>query len=139
MERISIFDIFKIGVGPSSSHTLGPWKAATIFADLIAAKPVESIKVHLYGSLSKTGRGHGTDLAIMLGLQSFDPELIDTDLINAIISDVRLNKQVRIHGVPSHFDPSTDFIFEDFALPSHPNGMRFTAYFKDGSQLNETF
>lgn len=139
MERISIFDIFKIGVGPSSSHTLGPWKAASIFSALISDKDVDHLKIHLYGSLSKTGRGHGTDLAIILGLQLFDPEHIDTDLINAIISDVRANKTVKILNRNIPFDPSLDIIFEDFALPSHPNGMRFTAFFKDGSQLNETF
>lgn len=139
MERISIFDIFKIGVGPSSSHTLGPWKAAAIFAELITGKEPENIKIHLYGSLSKTGKGHGTDLAVMLGLQAYDPEHIDTDIISAIISDVRLQKTIKIGDQIVNFDPLLDFIFENYALPSHPNGMRFTAYFKDGSQLNETF
>lgn len=76
MERISVFDIFKVGVGPSSSHTMGPWIAALKFLEKIEPERVVSVKIDLYGSLSKTGRGHGTDIAVMLGLCGFHPTTI---------------------------------------------------------------
>ena len=79
-ERISVFDIFKIGIGPSSSHTLGPWRAAESFLKaLVETRGLEqvlSVQVYLYGSLAKTGKGHGTDLAVMLGLAGYDPTTI---------------------------------------------------------------
>ncbi len=81
MESISIFDIFKIGVGPSSSHTMGPWKAANLFASKVENRSIAKITVHLYGSLSKTGKGHGTDIAVILGLQGYDYRSIDTGMI----------------------------------------------------------
>ena len=87
MERLSIFDIYKISVGPSSSHTLGPWRAALSFCEIIKNKEIDKVDVHLYGSLSKTGIGHGTDIAVQLGLEGHDPEtryhgkeLFDNDL-----------------------------------------------------------
>ncbi|NQX99211.1 MAG: L-serine ammonia-lyase, partial [Flavobacteriales bacterium] len=76
MEQISVFDIFKIGVGPSSSHTMGPWVAAQLFLEKINSEELNSIKVKLYGSLSKTGKGHGTDIAVQLGLAGYDAKTI---------------------------------------------------------------
>ena len=87
-ESISVFDIFKIGVGPSSSHTLGPWRAAQQFVEKLSNYGLENvlhIQVLLYGSLAKTGVGHGTDVAIKLGLSGFDPVTIDTTVINTEI------------------------------------------------------
>src|SRR5690606_27201733 len=84
-ETISVFDIFKIGVGPSSSHTLGPWRAALRFIDTIRGKGIEkvtAVKVLLYGSLAKTGKGHGTDVAVILGLNGEDPVTFDVNQIN---------------------------------------------------------
>ena len=81
MEQISVFDIFKIGVGPSSSHTMGPWVAAQLFLEKIKVKDVSAIKVKLFGSLSKTGKGHGTDIAVQLGLSGFDAKTIAVDKI----------------------------------------------------------
>ena len=84
-ERISVFDIFKIGIGPSSSHTMGPWKAGLIFISELNKKgvlsEVKSIQVKLYGSLAKTGKGHGTSMAVILGLCGYDPETIELELI----------------------------------------------------------
>ena len=76
MERLSIFDIYKIGVGPSSSHTLGPWNAATQFAAALWGKEIDHPQVHLYGSLSTTARGHATDVAVKLGLEGPDPDVM---------------------------------------------------------------
>ncbi|HLA59962.1 MAG TPA: serine dehydratase beta chain, partial [Puia sp.] len=88
-ESISVFDMFKIGVGPSSSHTLGPWRAAQRFTDSINSKfglgGLKSVKVLLYGSLAKTGKGHGTDIAIQLGLAGEDPVSFDVGMIDSTI------------------------------------------------------
>ena len=84
MESISIFDIFKIGVGPSSSHTLGPWKASQDFSGKLNGLDFDKIQIHLYGSLSKTGKGHATDIAVILGLAGYDPVTIDPNEISAI-------------------------------------------------------
>ena len=99
MQRISIFDIFKIGVGPSSSHTLGPWKAALAFLELIPdVMEVATVKVQLYGSLSKTGVGHGTDIAVMLGLEGFDPETIETADIPFHIGRIKSEQVIQLGG-----------------------------------------
>ena len=95
-EPISVFDIFKIGVGPSSSHTLGPWRAGQAFIQSLEKKGVLSalkhVKVLLYGSLAKTGRGHGTDIAVQLGLAGYDPVAIDTSVIPSVIENIRVKK-----------------------------------------------
>src|ERR1700742_4889134 len=92
-EQISVRDIFKIGIGPSSSHTLGPWRAAQRFTDSIQQRyglaGLEGLKVLLYGSLAKTGKGHGTDIAIQLGLAGEDPVTFDTGLIDSTIQSIR--------------------------------------------------
>ena len=96
MATISIFDIFKIGIGPSSSHTMGPWKAAQEFIKKIDIDKVEGIIVDLYGSLSKTGIGHGTDIAVMLGLSDFDVKTIDTNKIDEYINNIKLGGQIKL-------------------------------------------
>ena len=88
MENISVFDIFKIGVGPSSSHTMGPWVAALTFLEEVGNQSIKAIQVKLYGSLAKTGRGHGTDIAVMLGLMGHQPKTVDTNQIDAYINAV---------------------------------------------------
>jgi L-serine dehydratase len=92
-EQISVFDIFKIGVGPSSSHTLGPWRAAQQFTASLKEKnllaQVDQIKILLYGSLAKTGKGHGTDVAILLGLNGADPVTFDVNAIDSTIEEIK--------------------------------------------------
>ena len=108
MERLSVFDIFKIGVGPSSSHTLGPWKAALDFIASINEEDlnkIHSIEVFLYGSLSKTGKGHGTDIAVLMGLLGHDPVLVDTTQIDSIIKEVHETEKVDIAGKSIYFSP----------------------------------
>ncbi|MEM6724894.1 MAG: L-serine ammonia-lyase [Bacteroidota bacterium] len=132
MERLSVFDIFKIGVGPSSSHTLGPWRAALDFIQLIGDQSVISIEAHLFGSLSKTGKGHATDVAIMLGLEGYDPTQIDTSRIDLQIDKIESEKLLYIHGHPIPFIPEQNIIFHNFALPFHPNGMTLKSMLESG-------
>ncbi len=144
MHRISIFDIFKIGVGPSSSHTLGPWKAALAFLKLLPELgEVASVKVHLYGSLSKTGVGHGTDIAVMLGLEGFDPETIDTADIPFYIGRIRAEKQLELGGAAAGakigFDPAAAIVFEARARSFHPNGLTFIARLQSGRKIRRTY
>src|SRR4051812_24890981 len=91
-EQISVFDIFKIGIGPSSSHTLGPWRAAEQFVQVLQQQSVLAdvvqIKILLYGSLAKTGKGHGTDIAILLGLSGYDPVTFAVDRLDATIEEI---------------------------------------------------
>ncbi len=140
MERISVFDIFKIGVGPSSSHTMGPWVAAFKFLEKIDQQSLSSIHVKLYGSLAKTGRGHGTDIAVMLGLSGFHPTTIEVEKIDGYISETYANKTLKIGGksaIPFNPLENISFIFEK--LPFHPNALTFVAQFKNGSGLAETY
>ena len=131
MECISVFDMLKIGVGPSSSHTLGPWKAALLFLKEIGPdrmEMVEGIRIELYGSLSLTGRGHATDLALMLGLNGLYPETFPIDLIAPTIDQIKESKTLILQGqnaIP--FDPETDIVFLKEFLPYHANGMKFQA------------
>ncbi|WP_026231708.1 L-serine ammonia-lyase [Neolewinella persica] len=144
MHRISIFDIFKIGVGPSSSHTLGPWKAALAFLELIPElKEVAAIKVHLYGSLSKTGVGHGTDIAVMLGLEGFDPETIETADIPFHIGRINSEQLLQLGGGAAGakvgFNPAKDIVFENRARSFHPNGLTFIARLNSGRKIRRTY
>jgi len=139
MERISIFDIYKIGVGPSSSHTLGPWKAALDFVAKLVTKEIDGIEVHLYGSLSKTGVGHGTDIAVQLGLESFHPVNIATEEIGFYIQRIESLKQIQVNEKPIHFDPKRHIIFHDFSLPEHPNTLTFKAYYLDALVSETTY
>lgn len=144
-EAISVFDMFKIGVGPSSSHTLGPWRAALRCLESIMEKSkleeVQNVTVLLYGSLAKTGKGHGTDIAVMLGLGGEDPETIDVNLISKKIEDISKHKKLLLKGeYEIEFVPETDiqFLFFD-SLPFHPNSLSFLITMKDGKQWSETY
>ena len=144
-QALSVFDMFKIGVGPSSSHTLGPWRAALSFCQFLHASgffdKTLNIRVHLYGSLAKTGRGHGTDLAVQLGLSGMDPVTVDTTHIDDFINHIHLSKQLKLDGKrPITFDPVVDiaFLFTE-SLPYHPNGLSFLADLSDGESVSQTY
>ncbi|NNC56019.1 MAG: L-serine ammonia-lyase [Woeseiaceae bacterium] len=139
MSAISIFDIFKIGIGPSSSHTVGPMKAANAFASALQqfASRVARIQVTLHGSLAWTGRGHGTDSAVLLGLSGRMPETIDPDRVDEWLAAIRNERRVDVPSVGRiSFDPATDLKFDfENELPRHTNGMHFLAYAADGTSL----
>ena len=144
-EPISVFDIFKIGIGPSSSHTLGPWRAAQRFVQSLKEKnyleEVLDLEVLLYGSLAKTGHGHGTDLAIQLGLSGDDPVTFDVNNITAKINDIASMKKLLLGGLHEiDFDPreDIDFLITE-SLPFHPNGLSFLAHLKNQNHLAETY
>ena len=124
MECISVFDMLKIGVGPSSSHTLGPWRAAERWIKELKDKKrfdkVEKITVDLYGSLSLTGKGHATDLAVILGLTGADPERMPIEDIDTIINDVKTNNVLMFNNertIP--FDFKSNIVFNRKSLPFH--------------------
>ena len=128
---LSVFDIFKIGIGPSSSHTVGPMRAARRFAETAAALPgVARVKVELYGSLGFTGKGHGSDRAVILGLEGEDPATVDVDKIAARVAKAEKDKHVALLGKKKvAFDPAHDLVFKrKETLPLHPNGMKFSAF-----------
>ncbi|MFC4872052.1 L-serine ammonia-lyase [Negadavirga shengliensis] len=130
MNCISVFDMLKIGVGPSSSHTLGPWRAAQRFIREIKAEhiaEIRSLTVELYGSLSLTGKGHATDWAVMLGLSGLDPETIPMDAIETTVNKIKSEKKLYFHQETEiGFDPDRDIIFHKKFLPYHANGLRIT-------------
>ncbi|HLT91632.1 MAG TPA: L-serine ammonia-lyase [Woeseiaceae bacterium] len=139
MPAISVFDIFKIGVGPSSSHTVGPMKAALAFAGGLAAlpAPVARVAVRLYGSLAYTGKGHGTDAAILLGLSGKAPDTLDPDETGPLLGRIHAERRLTLpHGVTIDFAPERDVVFDlDDELPRHTNGMRFAACDAAGNVL----
>ncbi|MEO6455000.1 MAG: L-serine ammonia-lyase [Ginsengibacter sp.] len=144
-EAISVFDMFKIGIGPSSSHTLGPWRAANIFVQSLENKnilhTVVSIEVLLYGSLAKTGIGHGTDIAVQLGLSGDDPVTYDVNKISTKINDIKTSKKITLNGkYEIDFDPENDieFLFTE-TLPYHPNALTFLVVLNNGDHLAETY
>ena len=139
MESISIFDIYKIGVGPSSSHTLGPWKAGLDFRKQISEKTIDRLEIWLYGSLSKTGKGHATDKAVQLGLLGHEPETIKTELVHQYLSELKKNQILSINQSSIPFDQSRDIIFFNEERSEHPNTMEIKAYFKDDLILEETY
>lgn len=141
---ISVFDMLKIGVGPSSSHTLGPWRAALAFIAQLQAEnkltQTNRINIELYGSLSLTGKGHATDYAVMLGLSGQDPEYIPVKDIDRIVKQIQTSEKLSLnHEFLISFSPSTDIIFHKNFLPFHANGIRFTAMFADGHKHEATF
>lgn len=143
MECISVFDMLKIGVGPSSSHTLGPWRAAERWInELKEAKlfdKTESVSVNLFGSLSLTGKGHATDYAVMLGLSGANPETMPISDIEKIISTIKSNKKLLFNGEkPIAFNPDINIIFNKKFLPFHSNGMTFSVII-NGKTINSTF
>lgn len=144
-ESISVFDMFKIGVGPSSSHTLGPWRAAQMFTQKLEAKnllqQVIDLEVLLYGSLAKTGVGHGTDVAIQLGLSGYDPVTFDVNNIDAKIADIKAMKKLILAGRHEiNFNPVEDieFLMAE-SLPFHPNGLSFLVKLNNGETFAETY
>ncbi|KAF8518032.1 serine dehydratase alpha chain-domain-containing protein [Hysterangium stoloniferum] len=144
---ISTFDLFSIGVGPSSSHTVGPMRAARIFMfdlqELGLLNKVNNIKIHLYGSLAATGKGHHTPQAILLGLEGSDPETIDTGTIPCRYATIVENKTLLLGGTHRiHYDMDRDMLWRwDQVLKTHPNGMRFSVFNDNGDLLatNEYF
>lgn len=143
MECISVFDMLKIGVGPSSSHTLGPWRAAERFIaelkELTIFDRTERVTVDLYGSLSLTGIGHATDLAVMLGLSGADPEYVPIDDISGIIDQIKQTNILKLgHSVEIQFNPSENIVFNKNFLPFHANGLTFTAFYQ-GEEYVSTF
>lgn len=143
-ECISVFDMLKIGVGPSSSHTLGPWRAGERFLEELQEEQIlESttrVKVDLYGSLSLTGRGHATDLAVMLGLSGQDPEYIPVENIDGIIKTIeKTNTLLLANEYAISFHIHDDIIFNKDFLPFHSNGMMFTAYNAVGDEYTATY
>ncbi|MGI9212929.1 MAG: L-serine ammonia-lyase [Methylococcaceae bacterium] len=142
MESISAFEIIKVGIGPSSSHTMGPWQEATAFVrQLPEAERVCGVTVFLYGSLAKTGRGHGTDVAVLMGLSGEDYTRIDTATIPERIQHINTVRQLELGGnIPITFNPEHDLIFDHTTtLPRHANGMRFQARYPDGSIWQRTY
>jgi L-serine dehydratase len=131
---LSVFDIFKIGIGPSSSHTMGPMNAARSFVELLAARGLlertQQLSAQLYGSLALTGRGHCTDRAILLGLEGFSPDTIDAAAVEATLQRIRSGGRIRLLGRHEiAFDEPLNLLFHmEQALPGHSNGMRFTAH-----------
>ena len=128
MAAVSVFDIFKIGIGPSSSHTVGPMKAARAFVS--GLESVSRIEVTLFGSLAWTGKGHGTDSAVLLGLMGLEPETIDPDVVDDLLAAVHRDKKLGVSDLGSiDFDPEHDLLFTfEQELPRHTNGMRFVAF-----------
>lgn len=140
-ECISVFDMLKIGVGPSSSHTLGPWRAAERFLgeleDEKILDTVLTIRVDLYGSLSLTGKGHATDYAVMLGLSGQDPVTILVQNIDSIIKNIKKTHQLLLGNKTNiDFNPDTDIVFNREFLPFHANGLTFTATTELGEYSN---
>ena len=144
-EQISVFDIFKIGIGPSSSHTLGPWRAAQQFVETLSSESVlpivTGIKILLYGSLAKTGKGHGTDIAILLGLSGDDPVTFDVGAIGAKIKDIETSNRLSLGGTQVvDFSVPGDLIFLfNESLPFHPNAVTFQAFLQTGKAISETY
>ncbi|MFK4225810.1 L-serine ammonia-lyase [Streptomyces sp. NPDC019890] len=138
---ISVFDLFKVGIGPSSSHTVGPMKAARLFVTALdedgLLSRTHSVRAELFGSLGATGHGHGSDKAVLLGLEGEDPETVDTSAVDARVHRIREMGRLRLLGVRE-----VDFrerehlmLHRRRTLPFHPNGMRFQALDHDGGEL----
>lgn len=139
--NLSVFDLFKIGVGPSSSHTVGPMWAAVRFVESLQTQGLfektKRVRTDLYGSLALTGHGHATDKAILLGLSGETPDEIDPDVVDVIVERIRSRNLLRLGGtreVP--FTEAADLLFHmTESLPFHPNGIRFTAFDAAGNEL----
>lgn len=144
-EAISVFDIFKIGIGPSSSHTLGPWRAAQQFVSEVKGiaelSSVRKLQITLYGSLAKTGKGHGTDIAVLLGLTGADPVTFDTQLVIPVFEKIKAEKKISLNAkfeIP--FDYDTDLIFlRTESLPYHPNAMKLKVTLDNDSEHASVF
>lgn len=131
---VSVFDLFKIGIGPSSSHTVGPMRAALMFASGLEADglmpQVASVRVELYGSLGATGKGHGTDRGVILGLMGEAPDTIDPDSIDAKLAELRASQSLSLLGRHAVRFTEKEHIafYRREAMAEHPNGMKFHAF-----------
>lgn len=140
---ISVFDLFKIGIGPSSSHTVGPMRAALTFVQGLQQRGqlalVASVRAELYGSLGATGKGHGSDKAVILGLEGHAPDQVDPEAVPGILQRVRDTQQLNLLGVRSisFIEAEQLLLHKRKSLPYHPNGMRFAAYDAHGQWLDE--
>ena len=139
---VSVFDIFKPGVGPSSSHTMGPMRAAVRFVERLRTagqlERVSRIEVKLYASLALTGRGHGTDRAVMQGLMGFDPATMDPDQGEAALVTLRSSGPMTLgaDGPAIGFDEAADIVWAGRErLPQHPNALTFTAFDAAGAEI----
>jgi L-serine dehydratase len=138
---VSVFDLFKIGIGPSSSHTVGPMRAARIFVARLAHEGALArtarVKAEMYGSLGATGKGHGSDKAVLLGLAGHEPDTVDIEQVPVILEAIRSQHRVTLNGSREiAFDESADLVMHRReTLPFHANGMRFTAFDDQGSEL----
>ncbi len=139
MAEFSTLDLFSIGIGPSSSHTVGPMRAAAAFVRSLAGEGVVGLRCDLYGALAATGKGHGTDRAIVLGLLGESPEDVDIDAIPRLVAGLGEARAIHLpSGRAVAFDPSADIGFNrGETLPRHPNGMRFSAIGGDGETVTE--
>lgn len=143
MEAISVFDMLKIGIGPSSSHTLGPWRAAERFLQELkerrALSQVRAVNVNLYGSLALTGQGHGTDVAILMGLSGADPVTVPVEQVQELPQKIAAEKTLRLDGeYPTYFDPADHIFYHIYeSLPYHPNGMSLVAFDEAGNSLHQ--
>lgn len=138
---LSVHDLFTIGIGPSSSHTVGPMRAAASFAVLCALHGTPlSLTCELFGSLALTGKGHGTDTAVMLGLSGWGPEDVDPAAVAGIVETIRTTGMIQLHGDKSVPFAGSDIVFRmgEF-LPGHPNALRFTAAYGEGRTLSQTY
>ncbi|MGV9367839.1 L-serine ammonia-lyase [Amycolatopsis sp. NPDC003731] len=138
---ISVFDLFSIGIGPSSSHTVGPMRAALTFVDGLGddLPRTSRVQAELFGSLGATGFGHGSDKAVLLGLSGERPEEIDTDTVPVRIAEIRESRRLRLAGTHEiAFDEDNDLtMHRRKSLPAHPNGMVFRAFDASGALLRE--
>ena len=138
---VSVFDLFKIGMGPSSSHTVGPMRAARQFVHRLQHSGVlertATVRCWLHGSLGATGKGHASDVAVLLGLCGHEPDTVEVDTIPALLSTIRSGQCVTLAGVHTvAFKEKDDLLFMRAPLPFHANGMRFAAFDADGSELS---
>lgn len=138
---VSVFDLFSIGIGPSSSHTVGPMKSARVFVSKLAAEEkltdVARIQVELFGSLAFTGKGHGTDYAMLLGLEGNAPDTINPDIIKPRALEIMASESINLyneHTIRFHYDSDFVFNFKD-SLPFHTNAMRFSVYDKKNQEI----
>lgn len=142
MQAISVMDLFTIGIGPSSSHTVGPMRAARDFAERASIRSdIERVSCELFGSLALTGHGHATDTAILLGLAGWQPETVDPDQIASLTGDIRSQGRLKLAGrIDVRFHEAQDLLFlRGGFLPGHANAMRFSAVHSDGSVFEATY
>lgn len=131
---LGVRDLFRIGIGPSSSHTVGPMRAAHAFASTLRASTFARIRCDLLGSLAWTGTGHATDTAVVLGLAGFLPDTIEPEQIDRVVEQARNDRSLIVAGRAIAFDPETDIVFDrDSETPVHPNTLRFSAFDADGA------